>query len=548
MSKILARSGVASLGLVTMLAVGALGSPAHAGKNSGTSGTSTTSGTATTSSTDAVTTTDWGDIDPNDAQAALTRFGVWSASRDSGSMYSLTAAQGIQAAWARDVTGKGVTVAVIDTGIAPVDGLDQDNQVVNGPDLSFDGQDASTRYMDEFGHGTHIAGIIAGRDDRWDPKHPDPAIFAGVAPDAKLLNVKVGAGDGGADVSQVIAALDWVTQHRKDYGLNVRVIALAYGTASAQPWQVDPLARAVENAWNAGIVVVAAAGNDGLAAQDLLMPAIDPNVIAVGAVDTNGTGALTDDAVASFSNGGSSTRRPDVVAPGRSIVSLRVPGSYADTMSPRGRVPGDTTGRFFRGSGTSQATAFVAGEVALLVGKNPKLTPDQVKGLLVRTARPLPTGQVEQGAGVPDVLAALAAPTPVMLPKYPASTGLGSLEASRGGAHVVDPNTGAALTGEVDALGAPWDGSTWAARSAAGLAWTQGTWNGKTWSGVKMVGTDWQFAPWTGNTWAGTSWSAWAASSWRGGTWAASSWRDMNWEASSWRASSWRSNSWRSLF
>ena len=262
---------------------------------------------------------------------ALDTSGTWAANRDDGSLYSITSGYGIQAAWSSEVTGKGVTVAVIDTGIAPVAGLDKDHKVVNGPDLSFDGQTAGTRYVDGYGHGTHMAAIIAGRDDKFDAKKPNPDKFAGIAPDAQLLNMKVGAADGGADVSQVIAALDWVTAHRKDHGMNVRVVNLAYGTASVQPWQVDPLAHAVENAWRAGLVVVTAAGNEGLEASSLLMPAVDPHVLAVGAVDNVGTATHADDVVAEFTNGGNSNRRPDVLAPGKSVVSLRVPGSYVDT-------------------------------------------------------------------------------------------------------------------------------------------------------------------------------------------------------------------------
>ena len=287
------------------------------------------------------------------------------------------ARQRIQAAWNKgvidkEVTGKDVTVAVIDTGIAPVAGLDGHEKVVNGPDLSFDGQSAGTRYLDGYGHGSHMAGITAGEDEKFDPKHPDATRFAGVAPDASLLNMKVGSADGGADVSQVIAALDWVVEHRKDHGMHVRVVNLAYGTESVQPWQVDPLARAVENAWNAGLVVVTAAGNDGLAAPSLLMPAVDPHVLAVGAVDNVGTSTRADDVVADFTSGGNASRRPDVLAPGRSVVSLRVPGSYVDELHPEGLVDGDTSERFFRGSGTSQATAVVSGEVALLLSARPR--------------------------------------------------------------------------------------------------------------------------------------------------------------------------------
>ena len=154
-----------------------------------------------------------------------------------------------------------------------------------------------------------MAGIIAGEDDGFDPKHPSSTLFAGVAPDAKLLNMKVATGDGGADVSQIIAAIDWVVAHRDDSGMHVRVLSLSYGTESTQPWQVDPLAKAVENAWNHGILVVASAGNDGLDATHLLMPAADPHVLAVGAADNKGTATTGDDVVADFTNGGNAARR-----------------------------------------------------------------------------------------------------------------------------------------------------------------------------------------------------------------------------------------------
>ena len=340
-------AGVVAAGVVSVVGVSGTAAPAGGVENEPAEGQ--------VSEGDAVGSAEWGDVLARQERLSTTPQGDWAPERDAGSMSSLTAGLGIQDAWARGLTGKGVTVALIDTGVAPVPGLiDKDDKVLNGADLSFDGQWPETRYVDAFGHGTHLAGIIAGRDETWDRKKPLAGQFAGVAPDAQLLNVKVGSADGGADVSQVIAALDWVVQHRRKGGMNVRVICLAYGTASPQPWQEDPLAHAVEAAWANGVVVVTAAGNDGLEAPQLLMPALDPHVLAVGAVDPVGTTSTADDVVADFTNGGSSTRRPDVVAPGGSIASLRVPGSYADTMSPEGRIAGDQSGRFFRGSGTSR--------------------------------------------------------------------------------------------------------------------------------------------------------------------------------------------------
>jgi serine protease AprX len=490
--------------------------------------------------------TAWGGLSAREAAGALDASGSWAADRDLGSLWSVTSGAGAAAAWSKGVTGKDVTVAVIDTGIAPVAGLDGKDKVVNGPDLSFDGQAAGTRYVDGYGHGTHMAGIIAGEDAGFDPKHPDATAFAGVAPDAQLLNMKVGAADGGADVSQVIAALDWVTAHRKDHGMNVRVVNLAYGTASVQPWQVDPLAHAVENAWNAGLVVVTAAGNDGLAASSLLMPAVDPHVLAVGAADNAGTSTTSDDVVAAFTNGGNATRRPDVLAPGKSVVSLRVPGSYVDTEHPEGLVTGDVSGRFFRGSGTSQATAVASGEIALLLQAHPGLTPDQVKAILTSTADPLVQNpDPVMGAGVIDLLGALLAKVPAnTAASLPDATGTGSLEASRGGEHVIDPANGRVLSGEVDALGSPWNGAAWAAASTKRTAWSGGTWNGRVWAGKAWDRADWTPATWTGASWSGLDW---ATHPWSSASWQARSWRNQGWAARSWREQSWLARSWRSL-
>jgi serine protease AprX len=494
-----------------------------------------------------VGTTDWGDVSAAQAVGALNASGAWVASQDRGSLNSVTSALGLQAAWLKSVTGKGITVAVIDTGIAPVAGLDAPGKVMNGPDLSLDGQRAGTRYVDGYGHGTHMAGIIAGSDEKFDAKKPDSTAFAGIAPDAQLLNMKVGAGDGGADVSQVIAALDWVVAHRRDNGMNVRVVNLAYGTESVQSWQVDPLARAVENAWKAGLVVVTAAGNDGLDAPSLLMPAVDPRVLAVGAVDNVGTSTQADDVVATFTSGGNDARRPDVLTPGRSVVSLRVPGSYIDIHHPEGLVAGDASGRFFRGSGTSQATAVASGEIALLLQARPNLTPDQVKAVLRSTADPLVRNPSPvMGAGVIDLAGALIAPVPVTraAAALPDSTGSGSLEASRGGEHLVDPANGGLLSGEVDVLGAPWDGEAWSAASAKGTAWSAGSWNGRVWTGKGWAKNDFSPAAWTGSSWSGI---AWETRQWSDARWEARSWRDTNWEARSWREASWLARSWRSL-
>jgi serine protease AprX len=479
----------------------------------------------------------WGDDDTAEDQVATwIGGGEWDGEYDRGSMWSVTNQTGAQEVWGKPdpdgsgdrLTGRGVGVALIDTGVAPVTGLNGTGKVVNGPDLSFESQADNTRYLDGYGHGTHMAGIIAGRDNGVTAANlTDDRRFVGMAPDATLVNLKVAAADGGADVTQVIAAIDWVVEHKADH--NIRVLNLSYGTDSAQAAAVDPLAHAVENAWRAGIVVVVAAGNDGESgATRLTMPAVDPYVIAVGSADHHGSDDPAQTTVGSWTNPGTPERRPDLLAPGKSVVSLRVGGSLADTQHPEGLVYGDTSGRLFRGTGTSQSAAVVSGAVALLVQRNPELTPDQVKGLLAASAHRLGTENPAQGAGVIDVAGAvelLETGTDVEAAGYaqtwPASTGLGTIEGARAGSHVADPENGITLTGEQDIFGVAWDAPAWAAASSAGTAWDGGAWRGTTWTGAAWTGSSWSATDWTHRSWSDEDWSAdnWARRSWSTADW-----------------------------
>src|SRR3954462_9761223 len=350
---------------------------------------------------------------------------------DPYSMQNITAGDGVQAWWNAGYTGKGVDVAVVDTGVAPVAGLNASGKVINGPDLSIESQNPKLQYLDTDGHGTFMAGLIAGNDGQ-------PGGYRGVAPDARIVSLKVGVVDGGADVSHVIAAIDWVVQHRRDNGMNIRVINLSYGTNSTQAYGIDPLAYAVEQAWKAGILVVAAAGNSGYqtgaSAQGLADPGYDPQIIAVGAADTMGTSTPWDDQVASFSataaSCSSACRGPDLIAPGNHMQGLRVPGSYIDQNNSGGAL----SDRYFRGSGTSEATAFVSGAVADLLQRYPQLTPDQVKAML-SCDKLSSFNWKQEGCGELDLNKLLNASVPsvAVSQQYSApATGTGLLEPSRG--------------------------------------------------------------------------------------------------------------------
>ncbi len=461
---------------------------------------------------------------------------------DSYSLVRAEAAAAVRPSW-DDGAGKGIDVALVDSGVVPVDGLADPGKVINGPDLTPESQSADTRYLDTFGHGTHMAGIIAGHDSGARVEAHNTSDFLGVAPKARVVSVKVADARGNTDVSQVIAGIDWVVQHAHDPGMNIRVLNLSFGTDAAQPYVADPLAYAAEVAWRGGIVVVVSAGNGGSKLGRLDNPAQDPYVIAVGAADAVGK------KVASFSSVGDGVRNPDLIAPGAHVQSLRVPGSYIDaTHGATGRIDN----RFFRGSGTSQAAAFTSGAVADLLSKQPDLTPNEVKAALTSTAVPVAddSSPEAQGHGLLNLAAAIAQSghrgqaSGGSGQSFPAANGAGTLEGARGSAHQV--LAGVTLAGERDIMGRPFDAAAMAAAELAGNSWAGGVWNGSAWAGSGWTGSSWAGSAWAGSTWAGSAWAgnAWASGVWTGSSWAGSSWLGSGWAGSSWAGSSWLDDSW----
>jgi hypothetical protein len=460
-------------------------------------------------------------------------------------------------AYAEGADGHGVDVAVLDSGVTPVQGLNGTNsdgraKLVYGPDLSFDSQlpknltsVANQPQLDGYGHGTAMASIIAGNDGT-------AGGFQGVAPQARVVSVKVGSSTGAVDVTQIIAGINWVTQHAQDPGYNIRVLNISLGTDSMQSYQMDPLAHAAEVAWRHGIVVVASVGNDGTANKTVADPAVDPYVVAVGSSDPQGTLNTSDDVVSSFSSRGNFARHADLVAPGSYIVGLRDPGSFLDLTYPAARV-GD---RFFRGSGTSQAAAVVSGAVADILSVRPNMNPDRVKRALKRTAVSIATGNSNLvGAGEIDLSAAADARVDSdFAQSFPQSTGGGSLEASRGSSHV--SMNGSTLTGEQDIFGNPWNdssmgqleeaGATWSGGSFNGATWSGATWSGATWSGATWSGATWSGATWSGATWSGATWSGatWSGATWSGATWSGATWSGATWSGATWSGATWSGATW----
>lgn len=271
---------------------------------------------------------------------------------------------------AQDI-GTGVGVAVLDTGVAanPDLGARLVAAVKTNPKASGAG--------DTYGHGTHVAGIIAGRSA--DGK------YIGIAPGANIISVKVADDAGSATETDMIAGLQWVYDSRTTY--NIRVVNISASVIGQLSYNTDPLDAAVEKLWFAGVTVVVAAGNEGSSACSTChAPANDPYVITVGAIDDHGTKDLLDDTMPSWSSIGQTQdgfRKPEIVAPGAHIVSTIPAGSMLATRYPQNVVDG----RYFKMGGTSMAAPMVSGTIALLLEKNPQLTPNQIKWLLMNTGR-----------------------------------------------------------------------------------------------------------------------------------------------------------------
>jgi serine protease AprX len=322
-------------------------------------------------------------------------------------------------AWSR-ATGNGVGVAVVDTGIAgdlPDFGRNGQSRVI----ASAVTNPCAKNSNDQVGHGTHVAGLIAGNSLNHPRLRKLMGRYMGVAPKANLISVKVSDDDGDTTVLDVINGLQFVVDHKDDLG--IRVVNLSLTSSVAESYKTDPLDAAVEAAWFAGIVVVAASGNDGYVPDAVsYAPGNDPYVITAGAMDDRGSTSLTDDVLAPWSSRGVTQdgfAKPEILAPGMRLVAALAPKSDFEQLCRR-----CTIGRnYFRLSGTSMATAVVSGSVALLLEKRPNLTPNQVKGALIATRRDVP------GVGaVVDANAAL--------------DGTGSANGGLVPNHLIDPGTG----------------------------------------------------------------------------------------------------------
>lgn len=454
--------------------------------------------------------------------------------------------------WNEGNRGQGITVAILDTGINAAH-PDLAGRVVHCEDLSAE-RGTAADCADTYGHGTFMAGLVAGNGASSNGK------YSGAAPAANLVAIKAAGFDGAADVTNILAGIQWAVSNKDTYG--IRVLNLSLGTNSAQDYRLSPLNMAVERAWQAGIVVVVSAGNTGPDAGTVMKPADDPYVITVGAASDMGSMSIDDDVVAGFSGRGptrsNGITKPDVVSPGMHTISLRSPGSAIDQKYPNSRVDNN----YFRGSGTSMSTATVSGVVAQILKASPGLTPDQVKTRLTGTARTITmTDPNAAGSGLIDAYAAshslaLGAPQTHML-----STGLGLLELDRGTLHVeLDTFVGPlALQGEFIAMTnpeavdptnpaglVPWTGSNWSGSNWSASNWSASNWSGSNWSGSNWSNVSWDASNWSASNWSGSNWSGsnWSVSNWSGSNWSGSNWSEADWDASNWSGSNWSGSNW----
>jgi serine protease AprX len=353
------------------------------------------------------------------------------------------------------VKGDGVTVAIMDTGIGRHPDLD--GSVRARVDFVGDG----ATQLDPAGHGTFVAGLIAAHGDD----------FRGVAPEANLVSLRVLDANGRGTMHSVLGAFDWLLRNRATY--RIRVLNLSLGAPQALPYHRELLSGVVESAWFAGVVVVAAAGNAGPQPGTIASPGADPFIVTVGSFGDQGTTWLSDDRESAFSGRGPTLDgfvKPDILAPGEKVLSLRVFGCSMDNDSDWG------WSSYARLTGTSASTALVSGEAALVVDAHPDYTPTQVKGAIVASGRKV-SGSSTRGADVSDAL--VTRPSAVNVGLRPSAILLRLLGKS----------------GAQAAQGVSWDGISWEAISWESVSWQGVSWESVSWEAVSWEGATWEKLP-----------------------------------------------------
>jgi len=428
--------------------------------------------------------------------------------------------------WIAGYTGKGVGVAVIDTGIQGslpdfrVSQTDATSRVIATAVTN----PAATTASDTFGHGTHVAGLIAGNGTNLPATDPNYGKYAGAAPDANLIAIKASDDQGNASVLDVIDGLQFAIDKKADY--NIRVVNLSLKSTVAESYKTDPLDAAVEAAWNSGIVVVAASGNDGSAADAVsYAPANDPFVITVGGVDDMGTKGIDDDTLATWSSRGKTQDgfdKPDVVAPGAHLVSTIPAGSVYTKLCPTCV----TDGSYFRVGGTSMAAAVVSGEAADVIQAYPTWTPNQVKAAIVKRSRAVnettsSTDTLVDAQGNP-VSSTTTTNTTVVGAESAADKALNNPTSTNLNAGLTMNSLLDPATGLIDYTRASWSRASWSSAtdplraSWSRASWSRASWSRASWSATPESCLDFERASWSRASWSRASWSraSWSRASW----------------------------------
>jgi serine protease AprX len=410
-------------------------------------------------------------------------------------------------------TGQGVTVAVMDTGIDKLP--DFAGRLVGGVDLS----GGNNPFEDDFGHGTFVAGLIAGNGASSNGQ------YSGEAPGANLVSIKVAGASGSTDLATLISGLQWAVDHQNQFGIDVLNMSLGF-----QPFEstvLNPLDQAVESAWNSGITVVTSAGNAGPFNGTILSPGDDPLAITAGALDDMDQPADSNDEMNDFSSAGPTAQdgwvKPDLVTSGRSVVSLAAPGSTVYNQNPSARIGAAN----FVGSGTSFSSAITSGAAALVLAGNPGLTPDQVKARLLANTDPGPVGNpFVDGHGALNADAAATSGAMdfsqsdfLLLPIVSGLTV--SLVPSLSQVDTWNANLWSGFTPPSGPSTSSWNGTSWNASAwngsaSDGSAWVARYWNNSGWNALTWAGSAWDMRYWNNSAWAGSAWVAryWNCSQW----------------------------------
>ncbi|MFL6139992.1 MAG: S8 family serine peptidase [Frankiaceae bacterium] len=419
------------------------------------------------------------------------------AGHDTGTGPAVAAWQRIGGRAGRTGAGRGVTVALVDTGVSDTAALSRAggrlvDVVDTSPLIDLQQPLTSGTFADGFGHGTFLASLIAGGPAPGSGGRP-----VGVAPGATVDVVKVASADGTTSLAAVLAGLNWVALHAD----SVQVANIALGLPTGGQWGADPLNLATQWVRDAGVLVVAAAGNVPGQVAD---PGFDPRALTVGAADAT-KGRVR---IAPFSGSAriAGVDKPDVVASGVGVLGLLPPGSLIAQQYPEARQPSG----LWRGSGTSEATAVTSGVAALYFADHPRATPRQAKSALRVAARPV------RGKGIG------------------ARAGEGLVHAAEQADRAAARDAG---EGSFDAVA--WTTSPWAQVSMTAASWAAASWaRAASWAGSAWQGNQWASGWWEAASWARAA--SWASSSWaRAASWAAASWAAGSWAAGSWAAASW---------